>query len=328
MANLDKELSDLTIGTPQHFAHLTLFPLLHPTPSLPFYLTLDEALALGTIQVTEVGAGGHVPEVRLINRGDRPVLLLDGEELVGAKQNRVLNLTVLAPAHCELVIPVSCVEQGRWHHVAPAFVSSPRVQFASGRAAKAQTVSAALAMERGAVSDQSQVWHEIEGKRRRMGIRSETGAMADLFDGKGTEVEGYVAAFAAQERQTGAIFALGGRVAGLELFDSPETLRRLLPKLVRSYTLDAIECPGTDSPVPPLDAAAALLHQVATATVQRFPGIGLGETLRLQAPGLTGAGLSVDEGLVHLAAFRTTRDGGAWPPSGSRIHRASRRFQV
>jgi hypothetical protein len=26
------------------------------------------------------------------------VLLLDGEELVGAKQNRVLNLTVLAPA--------------------------------------------------------------------------------------------------------------------------------------------------------------------------------------------------------------------------------------
>jgi hypothetical protein len=39
-----------------------------------------------------------VPQLLFINDAMRPVLLLDGEELVGAKQNRVLNLTVLAPA--------------------------------------------------------------------------------------------------------------------------------------------------------------------------------------------------------------------------------------
>ncbi len=55
-----------------------------------------------------------MPELRFVNHCERPVLLLDGEELVGAKQNRILNLTVLVPAHQTIVIPVSCVEAGRW----------------------------------------------------------------------------------------------------------------------------------------------------------------------------------------------------------------------
>jgi hypothetical protein len=39
-----------------------------------------------------------------IRLGERPVLLLDGEELVGAKQNRVLNLSVLVGPHSRTVI--------------------------------------------------------------------------------------------------------------------------------------------------------------------------------------------------------------------------------
>src|SRR5512137_2377418 len=105
MAKIAPELEMLSIGTPQRFRHLKVFPLVHPTPRVPFYLTRDEALAQGAVQVTEVSKGGHVPELLLINRGDRPVLLIDGEELVGAKQNRVLNMTILAPAQSELVIP-------------------------------------------------------------------------------------------------------------------------------------------------------------------------------------------------------------------------------
>jgi hypothetical protein len=82
MAIIRRELDVLSIGAPQHFRHLSVFPLVHPAPRAPFYLTLDEGLAQGTVQVTEVSKGGHVPELRFINRGDRPVLLIDGEELV------------------------------------------------------------------------------------------------------------------------------------------------------------------------------------------------------------------------------------------------------
>src|SRR6476619_4510841 len=63
------------------------------------YLTLDEALARRSAHIAEVSEGGSVPELKFVNDGELPVLLLDGEELLGAKQNRVINLTILAPAH-------------------------------------------------------------------------------------------------------------------------------------------------------------------------------------------------------------------------------------
>ena len=150
---------------------------MHPAPRAPFYLSLDEALGQGTAQVTEVSKGGHVPELLLINRGDRPVLLIDGEELVGAKQNRVLNLTILAAPHSELVIPVSCVEQGRWSAISPEFCASPRVHFAAGRAAKVASVGDCLAEGQGAASDLSEVWRHIAAKAARFRVPESLGAL-------------------------------------------------------------------------------------------------------------------------------------------------------
>jgi len=62
--------------------------------SAPGYLMLDEALAAGLASVTEVSVDGSVPELRLQNLAPSPVLILNGEELLGAKQNRVVNLTI------------------------------------------------------------------------------------------------------------------------------------------------------------------------------------------------------------------------------------------
>jgi hypothetical protein len=68
----------------------------------------------GEARVTEVSEAGSVPFLQVANGADRPLLLLDGEELIGAEQNRILNTAVLVAAHTEVTIPVSCVEQGRW----------------------------------------------------------------------------------------------------------------------------------------------------------------------------------------------------------------------
>ena len=109
-------LEKIKIGKGQSYKNLTLYPLLSDEV-IPFdYLTLDEALSQNLIEVVEVNQHGSVPELRVINKSDKMVLILDGEELVGAKQNRIINTTILIPANETVKIPVSCVEAGRWSY--------------------------------------------------------------------------------------------------------------------------------------------------------------------------------------------------------------------
>jgi hypothetical protein len=98
------------LGQPQQAGGITMTPLFPLQDPVCDYVSLDEALA-GGLQISEVNEAGDVGELAVRNPLDRGVLLYDGEELVGAKQNRVLNTTVLVAAHSHLTIPVSCVEQ-------------------------------------------------------------------------------------------------------------------------------------------------------------------------------------------------------------------------
>src|SRR5512142_1947912 len=134
--NLHTIAQSLEIAPPVVAGNLTMYPLLaeHETP--PAYTTLDEALAAGFVKVTEVSDAGSVPELTIVNDGPTPVLLLDGEELVGAKQNRIVNLTILVPPQSRLPLPVSCVEAGRWAHRSRSFAAAGRTHYASGRAMK------------------------------------------------------------------------------------------------------------------------------------------------------------------------------------------------
>lgn len=101
-----------SVGVPLRYKNLSLFPLFAPVPlSVPYDLA-DEAIGRGTVTVEEVSESGSVPDLSVENLGDVRVLFLEGEELVGAKQNRILNTSLLIAAHTKSKLPVSCVEQG------------------------------------------------------------------------------------------------------------------------------------------------------------------------------------------------------------------------
>ncbi len=87
---------------------------------------------------------GRVPEIKVLNTGERPVLIIDGEELVGAKQNRTVNISLLIPPAADVIVPVTCVEAGRWNRQSRGFASSSRTHYAAGRAAKSAQVSESL----------------------------------------------------------------------------------------------------------------------------------------------------------------------------------------
>jgi hypothetical protein len=319
-------LSKAGLGEPQHYRNLSLFPLLADGIVEPDYLLLDAALERGCARVTEVSEQGSVPELRFLNDCDRAVLLVDGEELVGAKQNRILNLSILVPAHEAIVVPVSCVEAGRWHAESAEFASAGRAHYAAGRARKASQVSASLSSAGTRRSDQSQVWDDIAAKAERLQSFSDTGAAAALYDTHRAGLDDYRRAFSPVAAQLGALFTLNGRVLGLDLFDSPRTLASLLPKLVESSALDAIDAAGEGAAEDGREEAKRFIEAVAQADVERFEAIGLGEDLRLRAPHTAGGALLAEGRVVHLCAFRINAEAGAEPgPSRSRLARASQR---
>lgn len=294
---------------------IVITPLFPAGDSVARYITLDEALPHG-LTITETSDAGSVPELAVVNPLDEAVLLYDGEELVGAKQNRILNVSVLVGPGAKLPIPVSCVEQGRWNRSSASFDSALHISHAHLRRRKAEML-AAQPLARGVA--QSEVWTEIGEKQQRMSVASPTGAARDTFEAYGSRLRSLEDAFPLQPGQCGAVLAIGSDIC-LDTVSRPDAFALLWPKLRAGYLLDALErldqAPASDTDV------ARFVDGVVAARVSRGPSAGLGEDVRLRGPGVIGSGLELDGERIQLSAF--TSDGGADRAFG-RIARPSRR---
>lgn len=323
MTAINKALQAVTLGEAQSFENLQITPLLATTAGTADYLTLSEALELGLTVITEVSESGSVPTLLLENTADKAVFLLDGEELVGAKQNRILNLTLLVPAKTKMEIPVSCVEQGRWSQSSEEFAHTERTFFSKGRARKAARVSESLREDGVRDSNQSEVWDDIGEKMSKMDVGSSTHAIADAYEHFSGSVDEYVDAFATSETQVGACFTINGKIRGVELFDVSDTCGKLMPKLIRSYALDAIE-ERQDAATAGSQGISDFIQAVAAAPADSFKALGEGEDLRIHSNTIAGGALAARERVVHLCAFSQESEAGSVDRSGG-VRRASDR---
>jgi hypothetical protein len=307
-------LDTIQPGEPVEHRGIVVVPLFPRRDPVAAYLTLDEALPRG-LRVTETSAAGSVPELAVANPLDEQVLLYDGEELVGAKQNRILDVTVLVAARSALPIPVSCVEEGRWQAVAPEFSAARHTAHAHLRRVKAERLAAAP-LARGRA--QGEVWDEVRAKAARMAADSPTLANADTFRAHERSLRALEEAFPAAAGQAGAVLALGDDLC-LDYLSRPDAFARLWPKLRAGYLLDALE--RLDRPATPARRVAAFLQAVGAAAETRGPSAGLGEDVRLRGDGVVGAALELGGEVLQLSAF-TSRGGGG---RAGRIARPSSR---
>lgn len=300
-------LNNCRLGKKQVAGRLTVFPLLGVRTDKPFYLTLEEAFAGQTLEVTEKGHEGHVPEVIVINTGDEPVLIVDGEELEGAKQNRTVNATFLVAAKATVSVPVSCVEQGRWHYKSKAFRSSGRMMHASLRQKKQEDVHFSLSRGSGYRSNQGAVWSEIAQKSQDLSVASETMAMADVFEEYQVDLKQISEAFTLVDNQVGAVIAIDGRVVGIEAFGAVDTFAKFFDKTVRSYALDAVDRrqrgQKSSRSSSPADAKR-FIDSMTKGKGENHPSISRGTTITFSSRSTSGAALVEGEHLLHLSAFR------------------------
>ncbi len=295
-----QRVDSLTIGEPLIHSSLTVFPIVGPQDGELSYDLLQDALESGSLEVCEQGSAS-VNSLLAINRGEHPVLILDGEELVGGKQNRMVNSSVLLPKGRTL-LPVSCVEQGRWHDVAPSFTTREAC-YPSLRREKTEQVQSSLSMADVHRTDQIRVWENIRERQQGENVRSETGAMADIYAEKRQSLELFERALPYQDRAVGMAVAIGGRMVSADLFDSAATMRKLWRKLVRASAMDAVSVPSGKPVV--RARAERMLQRVRDANIETFPSPGLGEDMRVGGGGVVGSALVYEGAVVHAALFRT-----------------------
>jgi len=158
------------------WVRLPLDSLLHigDSESILDYALAHEAMAAGTVAVQEVCEAGSVGELLVDNTGDKPVLFLEGEEMKGAKQNRILRSSVLVAGRSRTRIPVTCVEKGRWWYETRKFVSGTHCPPTLRHLLKGGSP--------GHGTDQSRIWAEIRQRHRRLGVRSRSANLSDALD--------------------------------------------------------------------------------------------------------------------------------------------------
>lgn len=302
-ATLENTLRQIRLGDVQTFHNLAVFPILGNGATGPEYITLGTALKEGVLKVEEISEGGSVPEVMVGNSGEVPVLLLDGEELAGAKQNRVLNTTVLLKPLSKTVINVSCTERGRWSYATREFRDSDVVMARNIRARKNRSVSASLSQSRAFRSNQGEIWEEIDALCESAGVSSETDAMRDVYEGKKHELQTCLGAFPLVEKQRGLVFLVDRAVVGLDLLSRTEAYSGVHTKLLRSYVIDAMPR-NLDGQRPPVhEVVRQFIEQIFGCAESSFPSVGLGTDLRFERTEICGSALIHGGTCIHAAFF-------------------------
>jgi len=273
------------LGEPRSHRELTVVPLFPGEPPKLDYIGLDEAVARG-LEVDEVDSSGAVQTLAVENPLGDCVLFYEGEELVGAKQNRIVRGTVLIAAKTATKLTVHCVELGRWSFSSPRFAPAPRAAYPELR--RAQRVG------------QDAVWAEIGVKQRRMRSVSETEAAEQLYLDNRRSLDECLEALPRADGQAGALVGIGGRIACLDYVSRSDVFAGLYGKLLRGYALSAIESPASL----PLRKAEVGRFLGELEVAERIPGAarGLGVHGELTEY-VVGSELTVAGEVIALTAF-------------------------
>ena len=316
----------LRLGDPDEHGPLAVFPLFGPAPELR-YVSFAQGRAAG-VSIKELETGASVNDLLVINPTDHAVLLYEGEEVLGAQQNRTFDVSVLVGRHSRLPVPVSCVEAGRWDgsRHGEDFSPAPQAAYPALRNLKNRAARESVAAGMEPRAAQGAVWDEVAGKSERMEVASSTGAMHDIYDVRRTRLDEFRDAVELHDGQTGALVLVAGRPVVLDHVSRPDVFAALHAPLVQGYALDALEAPLVGDSSDVLATAQEFLDRVLGARVSEHDGIGQGRDARFAEDGVAGAGLVAGDELVQLTAFPDegrADDGDAVPTS--RIGRPSRR---
>ena len=303
--NITQTLKKLQFGEVLMHKNMAVLPIVGLPKSEPQYITLKKGLSDKLISITEVSESGSVPNLKVNNDAAFPLFLIDGEELVGAKQNRIVNSSLLLEAKSSTVIPVSCTESGRWSYNSRAFHDSGVVMSSRARHAKSVRLSKNLSTRQEYTADQSEVWKDIETYHGKFATNSSTRAMKDAFEKNKNNLSVFQNAFPVQAGQNGLAVFINGELLGVDWVSLPEAYADLHEKLIQSYAIEAIDNEDyTYENFDFEDATIVFLNDfVSSSKEEVFKPVGLGQDYRYEVAGGLASALIEADTVVHFSGI-------------------------
>ena len=220
---------NIELLTPQVHDNMAIIPL-KTEPSYIDLLTLKKGLQLGLVKVSECDHS-VVNTLVVKNRAVTPLILIDGDEVVGGDQNRIVNATMLIDAQTSMKIHVSCSERGRWGYKSE-FKQSQYIANYNTRRAKAYA-------SRKSDSYQEEIWSSIDALEHDNAFSSPTSAMEESYINLRKDHNKIVSEFKVVDGQNGVLIIVDGEIKGFELFLNSAIYKEFHEKILRSYLIDS-----------------------------------------------------------------------------------------
>ncbi len=270
------------------------------------YVSAASAMEQNLIQVKELDEAGSVNHLLVVNLSKQYVFMMDGDILAGAKQNRVVNTSILLPPESKTDIPVSCVESGRWRNVSADFAPTDYAAPSSLRMEKARQVKTSLKARRGFASNQGAIWDTVSRFEAQSQVSSKTSNLSDVYSRKRAEFDKFVSAFQCNESANGVAIFRGRRLLSLDAFNRRQIFREYFPKILRGVALEVCNEKHEREPLGEAEAKFRVLDFFDSFDAlpwEAYKAVAAGEERRFETETLAGFVLDAGGHMIHLTTL-------------------------
>lgn len=271
------------------------------------FLPAGPAIRSGGLVISELTAMGSVGQLTALNQTADYLLLTDADVLTGAKQNRVVNRSVLLAPSAKTVIEVSCVERLRWNYRSSSFSTPGSVADPNLRSRKAGTFSKMKPEDQTFFRNtQGEVWDHVHASLASEGVRSSTESYEELLHHRMAKAERTLPECNPAEGCNGLSVLIDGKVISVDLFGNEESYRYYFPMLrdaafTLSRTSEQKEQPDMHEAYFKALAAIDEFNDARRTSEEHHPGAG---TLYMtETDRLVGFSLMHNDELIHNAFF-------------------------
>jgi hypothetical protein len=219
------------------------------------YVSLEEALDKGIVQVNETGDVNNLTAENLSSRYH--VFIQSGDIVKGGKQDRTIGQdVVLAPKSGKVALSAFCVEQGRWQSRGSEEVA----QFSSS---KKSLSSKELKIATKKAKSQSEVWKAVEkeqdklsrklGKSVKSGV-SDTSLQLTLEDEdlqKASQAYGKaISPIGFKDKDiVGYAYTINGTFIAADIYESNDLFKKIWTKALDAAAYEAVAAPNQVKPL-------------------------------------------------------------------------------